>query len=361
MNTNTRRLLGGLATAAVLLLGQGGLVRAASPSPTVGPAPSGPSGAEMLSIQPSLISVSAKPGTTATTTLTIRAAAALDIKIKTQGLSQSTDGGFKAVPAAQDNGAYSARTMITASKDTLSVKPGDTVKLDVNIKVPADAGEGTRYAILTITGLPAGPAASSNVGFGVELGVSAIVEIAGTPQTKTGVVKAITLGQALPGQPLPVDVSFLNTGTTHYGAAPNGLFTTATLQDASGDLLASADISGGPLSIIPTATRDVPLTMTPSKTLAEGAKYHIEVGVGLKDGTVFDRKAMDFTWSGGQVLAPTDAPVQAPPVSSPAAPSTDIGLILGAALLGAAVVGLFVLVVGRARRKPQSNAGAADK
>jgi hypothetical protein len=361
MNTTTRRLLGGLATAAVLLLGPGGFVRAASPSPAVEPAPSGPSGSEMLSIQPSLIDVSAKPGTTATTTLTLRAAAALDISVKTQGLAQSADGGFKAVPGAEDAGAYSARSMITASRETLSVKPGDTVKLDVNIAVPADAGEGTRYAILTITGLPAGASASSNVGFGVELGVSAIVQIAGTSQTKTGEIRDIAVGKALPGQPLPVTVSFLNTGNTHYGATPNELLTTSTLQDDSGAMLASASIPASQTSIVPAFTRAIVLSMTPSAPLIEGRKYHIEVGVGLKDGTVFDRKALDFTWSGGQVLAATGAPVQAPPVSNPAAPATDIAMFLGAALLGAALVGLLVLVVGRARRKPHSGTGAAAK
>jgi hypothetical protein len=352
MNTSTRRLLGGLAAATVFLLAPGWLVRAASPSPSIGPAPSGPSGSEMLSIQPSLINVEARPGATTSVTLTLRAAAALDIRIETQGLAQSADGGFKAVPEAEDSSAYSARSMITAAEETLSVEPGDSVELDVTVAVPADAGEGTRYAILTITGLPADPAASSNVGFGVELGVSAIVQIAGTSQTMTGEIRDIVVGTALPGQPLPVTVEFLNTGNTHYGATPNELLTTSTLQDASGTVLASASVPGSQTSVVPAFARDVALAMTPSRALADGSTYHLEVGVGLRDGTVFDRKAIDFTWRSGGVLGATAAPVAALP-GVPAPPSTDVGLLLTAALVGAAVAGLLVYVT-RARRKPQA-------
>ena len=358
MNTSTRRLLGGLATAAVLLLGQGGLVRGASPSPVIAP-PSGPTGNEMLSVQPSLISLSAKPGSTTSTKLTLRAAAALSGTIKSQGLAQGTDGSFKSVPDAQDVSPYSARTMITASAQNLDLKPGDKVDVTVTITVPANVGDGTRYSLLTITGLPAGAGASSNVGFGVELGVSTIVQIAGTPQTKTGEIHDISVGKPLPGQPLPVTVDFLNTGNVHYGAIPDELVTTSTLQDAAGTLLATASANGNQLSVIPTFSRDVALTMTPSTALVDGAKYHLEVGVGLKDGTVLDRKALDFTWSGGRVLGETSAPVQAP--GSTSSSSTDAGAIIAAALIGAAIVAVLLLVPSRMRRRPRPVSGVTDR
>ena len=362
MNTSTRRLLGGLAIAAVLLLGQGGSVRAADPSATPIPAaPSGPTGNEMLSVQPSLISLTAKPGATTTAQLTVRSAANLSVTIKTQGLGQALDGSFTALAPDKDTGAFSARSMITASPESLTVKPGDTIKLNVNIAVPANAGDGTRYAILTITGMPPAPAGSSNVGFGVELGVSTIVQIANTPQHKTGTIDGIDIGKALPGQPLPVTVSFKNTGDTHYGAVPDELVTSATLQDAAGAELASATANGNQLSLIPGFTRGMPLTMTPSKPLVDGTTYHIEVGAGLKDGTIFDRKAMDFTWSGGGALSPTAAPISAPPASAPTPATSDTGLIIAAAMLSAGVVALLFLILPRIRRRPNSDGGAADK
>jgi len=361
MNTSTRRLLSGLATATVLLLGQGGSVHAASPSPAAIPStPTGLTGNEMLSVQPSVIDVTARPGAATKAQLTVRAAASLAVTVTPQGLGQATDGNMTPLPPDKDSGTFSARSMITATPESLDMKPGDTMTLDVNIAVPADAGEGTRYAILTVTGMPPSPSGSSNVGFGVELGVSAIVHIADTPQTKTGEIKGIDIGKSLPGQALPVNVSFLNTGNTHFGAIPNELAGTATLQDATGAQIGSASISGNNISVLPGYVRALNLAMTPSVALVDGAKYHLETGVGLKDGTIFDRKAMDFTWSGGAVLSPTKAPIQAPASAAPSS-GTDPALIILVAVVTAAGVALLFLVLPRVRRRPNADGGDAAK
>ncbi|HWT50025.1 MAG TPA: hypothetical protein VN255_16145, partial [Mycobacterium sp.] len=329
MNTRARRLLSGIAIAAVLLLGQGAFVRAAGPSATpfassVATPASGPTGNEMLSVQPSLLSLTAKAGATTTAQLTIRAAANLSLTIKAQGLGQGIDGNFTTLNPDQDASPYSARAMLSVSPDSLTVKPGDTVKLTVSVAVPANVGDGSRYAILSITGFPPSPSGSSNVGFGVELGVSTIIQIANTTQTKTGSIDGIDVAKALPGQALPVTVSFKNTGNSHFGATPDELVASAVLLDSTGAQLASATADGNNLSVLPSFVRDMPMSMTPSKALVDGSKYHIEVGVGLKDGTVFDRKALDFTWSGGGVISSTPAPLQTPPVSSPT-PTSDTG------------------------------------
>lgn len=359
MNTTSRRLLGGLAVATALLLGQGGFVRAAGPasspsSPPVSsqaPAPAGgPTGNEMLSVQPSLLSLTARAGTTTTAELTIRSAANLSLTIKAQGLGQAKDGNFLTLPADQDASPDSARTMLTVSPATLTVKPGDSVKLNVSVAVPANAGDGTRYAILSITGFPPSPSGSANVGFGVELGVSTIVQIAGTTQTKTGEIDAIDVGKSLPGEALPVTVAFKNTGNSHFGAVPDELVASAVLLDGAGAQLASATASGNQLSLVPTFIRELPLSMAPSKALVDGAKFHIEVGVGLKDGTIFDRKAIDFTWSGGALVSSTPAPLQTPSVSSPA-PANDTGLMIAAAVGGALAVALVMLILPRLRRR----------
>jgi hypothetical protein len=89
-----------------------------------------------------------------------------------------------------------------------------------------------------------------------------------------------------------------------------------------------------------------------------GTKYHLEVGVGLKDGTIFDRKALDFTWSGGAVLGATSAPIQTPPVSSQTTTSTDTVTIVGAALLGAAGVLILFFIITRLRRRGRPDDGA---
>jgi hypothetical protein len=95
--------------------------------------------------------------------------------------------------------------------------------------------------------------------------------------------------------------------------------------------------------------------MTPSSALVPGGRYHLEVGVGLKDGTIFDRKAIDFTWSGGEVLGETGAPIQTPPVAS--GQPTDLGVIIAAAAIGALAVALLFWGTSRARRRRRPDVG----
>src|SRR5262245_41037327 len=283
MNISIHRLLGGLAVVAVLVLGGGSSVLAADPTATPGStAPSGPSGDEMLSVQPSLIGISADPGAAITVPLTLRAAADLQIVVQSRGLAQATDGSFKAVGEADDATPFSARQMLSAEPGSFEMHPGETKVVNVHVAVPTDVGEGTRYAILTITGNPiAAPGSSDNVGFGVELGVSTIVQIADTQQTRLGEISALSIGEALPGQPLPVRVTFDNTGNSHYGAIPNELLTTAVLQDPTGTQIATATANGNQLSVIPGFTRAIDLRMTPDHALVDNTTYHLEVGVGL--------------------------------------------------------------------------------
>jgi hypothetical protein len=302
-----------------------------------------------------VLALNAKPGETTKAQLTVRAAVALAVSVQAQGLGQTTDGNMSAVPPDKDTSTFSARSMVTATPTSLQMQPGDKATIDVTVVLPAEAGDGTRYAILTITGMPPGPTGSANVGFGVELGVSAVVTIAGTPQNKTGSIQAINVGKSLPGEALPVDVAFLNTGNTHYGAIPDELVATAVLQDASGTDLADATANGNQISVLPSFVRDLNLAMTPKAALVDGATYHLEAGVGLKDGSILDRKAIDFTWSGGEILGPTSAPIQLPPTAAPAA--TDPAVIVLAAALGAAAVAVVFLVASRLRRRQPPERG----
>jgi hypothetical protein len=360
----TGRMFRALLLGALLALGQSGLAHAESPS--VPPAPTdlrSPTGTEMLSVEPSLIGVDVKPGVTSVTELTLHAAVAQDIKVTVDGLGQQTDGSFQSLPADKDTSPYSARPMITVEPQAFKMQPGDTQKVTVTIIVPPDAGKGTRYAIVGISGLPS--SGEQNVGFGVALGVSALVNIAGTQPDRAGVISALTVGEALPGEPLPVTASLQNTGDTHYGKTPYDLIETATLQDASGDMVGTGKVTLTGNSIVPTFTRDTQLKLELTKPLSNG-RYHLEVGAGLADGTVLDRKAMDFDWSGGAVLSQTAAPavLKAAPAALPATASDSAGppviaiAALGA-LVGAVIVGLLVLVPLR-RRRP-TTAGTAGK
>jgi hypothetical protein len=282
------------------------------------------------------------PGATDTTELTVHAGVALAVTVEADGLGQSQDGAFQPVAADKDTSPYSARSTITFTPASFQMQPGGSQKIAVTVGVPKDAGEGSRYAILKITGIPASGA--QNVGIGVQLGVTSVVALASTTQTRLGAISDLAVAKALPGQPLPVTGLLKNTGDSHYGATPNQIYTLATLQNANGDLLSTerATLTGN--SIIPSFARKFSLAMSLSHPLSDG-RYHLEVEAGLQDGTILDRSALDFELAGQSIQGATSAPAHGLAVPGGGSDSSYL-LILGilfGALMSALVVGVFVL------------------
>jgi hypothetical protein len=352
MSALAGRLSRALLFGAFLALGQVGLANANSP--TVDPPPTdlqAPTGDEMLSVVPSLVAVDVRPGGSTSAELTVRAAVPLDVTITPAGLHQASNGSFASVAADSDFSLYSARPMVAVAPTTFRLEPGEPEKVTVTIAVPADAGEGTRYAIIKISALPAGR--NENVGIGIELGVTTLVGLTGTPQVRTGVISDLKVGASLPGQPLPVLVTLENTGGTHYGNPPYALTTTATLQDEDGNLVASGQAALSGNSIVPGFSRELTLQLDLARPPSPGS-YRLEVGAGLEDGTVLDRKALDFEWAGGEVLGATPAPPQGP--AGTGGP-TDALILIVAGIVAAAVAILVLAILLRPRRPRRGSAG----
>lgn len=339
MHSPTRRLIGAVSLGGLLALGQGGLSSAASPAPVQQTPPADGT----LSVAPALLGMAVKPGETGTTELVLRAGVPLNVQIAANGLGQGPGGDFEPVPADRDTSAFSARSMLTIAPESFRMRPGGQQKVKVTLSVPDDAGEGTRYAVLKITGTPRG--GGKNVGIRAELGVTSIFTLDKTSQTHTGAIEDLTVDQRLAGgEALAVSAMLKNTGNSHFGAAPNQVITSATLRSANGDVVAADTSTMTGNSTVPTFSRRFTVSLTPSQPVSDG-RYHLEVIAGLQDGTVLDRTALDFDALSGAVLGATSAPIT---VISPPAPPDDLPLILSAMLLWAAgAVALLALVRGR--------------
>lgn len=339
MNTPAGRLVRALLLGALLVVGQGGAAVAQTSKET-------PSGLETLTAEPSLIIATVEPGETRTAELTLRAGAGLDIKIEPQGLGQSPAGDFEFVPKAEDRTPYSARPLIKVAPQRFRMKKGESRQIKVTIRVPRDAGEGARYALLQVSGTPV--PGEGNVAVGVALGVSAIITLADTSQTRIGVIEDLAIASAPPGQPLPVTAVLKNTGNTHFGAQPIGMYAAATLRNANGAEIATNRTALTGNSIIPTFGRAVELSLAPGQPLAPG-RYQVEMEVGFDDGTVLDRATTDLEIPGGAVLPATGGPS-----------SEDLPLLL-AGLLGALAAALVLITIFGTRRLHRRTAGASDK
>jgi hypothetical protein len=343
MNSPTRRAARGILLASSLALVMAGAVSAA-PSQAASSQPTAPSGAT-LTAQPSVITTTIKPGGKDTSTLTLRAGQDLDIAIEPQGLGQSpADGGFVFVAAAADTSPYSARSFITVTPAAFQMKAGETKTVSVAVTLPSGKAEGERYAIVKVNGHPAGSA--GNVGIGVALGVSVLVNMPNATTTLSGKIGDLAANGLIGGSPLTVTGTIDNTGDAHFGAAPSMLYQAATLRDASGAALATTRKTMSGNSIVPTYGRAFSLTLDPGYTVPPG-KYTVDVEVGLQDGPVLDRATTEVGTPSGAVAGVTGTPSAGDTQSAPV-------LLLGA---GLAVLLIGVLVVGRRmrRRRPAAS------
>jgi hypothetical protein len=214
----------------------------------------------------------------------------------------------------------------------------------LTIRVPRDVGEGTRYAIVKVTGDPV-PGEGGNVGAAVALGVTTLVEIANTSRTRAGVIQDLAVGETPPGAPIGLSARLRNTGNTHYGAPPFVVHASAQLRNGGGTMLATTRSILEGNSVVPTFERDFDLSLAPIQALAPG-RYQVDVEVRLDDGTVLDRATAYFDLADGAVLPAVDTHPgdQGPPP-------------LLIALLGAlaGMAGLLVLLTPRLRSRRQAS------
>jgi len=352
MRSRVRRLAQTLLLGTLLLLGQTGISNAAHPVDTSSAVPATaqqtpPAGT--LSVVPPIVSLTVAPGATATADLTIHSGVLEKISLQAQGLGQSPDGSFTYVAADKDASAYSARSMLSVSPTSLQMQPGDDQKITVSVSVPRDAGAGTRYALIRITGTPG--TGDQNVGLGVELGVPALISLANTTASHLGSVEGLTV-DAAGGQPLVVDGQIRNTGNTHYGAAPNQVNADATLFDASNKQIAEGRTVLTGNSIVPTFSRDFKVSLAATKNLAAG-HYRVQVTAKLQDGTLLGTAALAFDISGGAVEGATYTPAQDSTQNGGSDGSLLIVALLGGVIGGALLMGLVAVW---ARRKAAGSA-----
>ena len=341
--------------AALLAVGYGGPSMAASPTPAQ-PAQAHQSaqvqqsaGAGTLNVSPTIISLSVQPGGTASADLTLRADILETVRLEADGLGQAADGSFQFLPAEKDASSYSARTMLSVSPSgSFEMQAGSSQKITVTVRVPGNAGNGTRYAILRITGTPG--TGDSNVGIGVQLGVPALINLTNTTATRSGSLDGLAISGTA-GQPIIVDGAIKNTGDSHFGAAPNQVTSSATLLDGKGAAITSGRTTLDGNSVVPTFSRSFSITMPTARGLSAG-RYRVEVKAILQDGTVLDQKELAFDLSAEGVLGATFVPVEGTTKGGSGGLDGSIVLLvgLGGVLMGALLVAI-VTVAGRRQRR----------
>lgn len=211
---------------------------------------------------------------------------ASDYAVDVLGFGQSADwGSYTPLTAADDRGAYSARTLVTVESPVIHIDPGQRVAFNATIRVPQDVGEGGRYAIIHIH--PAAIPGGGQTGFATAIIVPVMLTIQNTKLVETGTIREIAVGDIVVGKPITVSTTLKNTGNHHY----YGVVNQVNVTDSGGVILATAKSDPSANAIIPgqSVRFDIPV----STPLAAGT-YILKSDM-LLNGMVLDSRTTSIT------------------------------------------------------------------
>jgi len=239
------------------------------------------------------------PGEVVTHTLTVSAGAACDITIKAGGIAQTTDGGYALLDAGLDTSPYSALGFITVDKESLHLEPGSPGEITATIAIPEDAGDGGRYALLSIN---TRPESSSSVGVATAVNIPVFLTLKNSRLDHTGTITGISTGSIASGSPVEIWTAFRNTGNHHYKIRGE-----VTVISSQGEILDTLFTELTPNSLVPGMSRRLTTNFVPAENLPAGT-YLIKSKVMLAD---------------GQILAEAEGTFEVPVVYVPPPPPAE--------------------------------------
>ncbi|MGA2933798.1 MAG: hypothetical protein ABSD81_01425 [Methanomicrobiales archaeon] len=210
-----------------------------------------------------------------------------DYAIDVGGFGETPDGIYQSLPASNDTSSFSARPYITVNQPTVHLNPGEREYSNITIRVPANAPDGGRYALILVHPAPAAGGAGSGISTAVQIPV--MLTIAGSTLTQTGSITNLATGEMVTGEPIKILTTLKNTGNYHY----YGAFVNVTVTDAAGKVVATTSTDPSRPAIIPgyAITFVTPITAT----LSPGT-YTVKADAKLADGMVLlDSKTASFT------------------------------------------------------------------
>ena len=193
----------------------------------------------------------------------------MDIGIEVRGYGFSADGIIQVLEPDADDSPYSAREYLSLSMDSFHLEPGDSQNVTVTARIPAEVGDGGRYAIVFIHTVPAGGS-----GFAVVTAVAVPVRltISGSKLTSDSEITEVSLSEIAPQEPLEVTVALTNNGNCHYKPQVEVKIS------SQGKAVATCPAVNSSSSLIPGYTQEFNLSIVADEPLPAGT-YEIDIVV----------------------------------------------------------------------------------
>ena len=213
----------------------------------------------------------------------------LDLNVSIKGIGQTLDGANIRLRDEEDRSPYSARSFLRTNRSIVSIPPGGTGKIFIEGSVPANVGEGGRYALVSLSKYQE-PNKSGNggVGVGLAIDIPVILTIKDTELIKSGEITGLMLSRPIEREMQNISLIFVNTGNYHYRALAN-----VTIENKEGDILASGSTPISFSSIIPDNKRLFNISIVPEEGLKPG-NYSLNAMVSLEDGNILDTEKTSF-------------------------------------------------------------------
>ena len=227
--------------------------------------------------------------------------APMDVQVDVLGFGQGLDMGYTPLAPAQDTSPYSARPFITLDKSSVHISPGSSETVTAGISLPANAGSGGRYALLSVH--PVSQVQAVQTAFTIPI----MITITGQPVTETGSILEISSGGSY-----SILTTFTNTGNHHYYSTVNSV----TVKDTSGRTIADVAGSPTPFAIIPGATVQY---QTMLNKLVPAGSYTVVSKLALPGGALLAERTATVTFA-----EPIQSAVAVPAQTYAASPQTEV-------------------------------------
>jgi hypothetical protein len=265
---------------------------------------------------------------------------AMDITVETRGLGQRTDGSYLELTPQEDNLSLSSRTFIvTISPPSFHLDPGSSQVVTASIEVPGDIGDGSRYAVIYIRGVPTQQAV---VAFMPAIDVPVIITHGNLDIQ--GDITDLSAQDVISGAPITIATTLTNQGNHHFKAVNS-----VTMKDGTGRVLAAGAELSTPCSIIPGYAYVFNNVLVIPGDIEPGT-YYVQSVVKMDNGTgLTEEMTLNLTERYQPQVTPSAIARtrQAQPTQEPVGISwAFVGITIG----GIAVLGTVIIVVSRRRR-----------
>jgi len=244
-----------------------------------------------LSVAGAKIQESVSPGQVKTYTINVGDTTSdpMDVTVEVRGLGNYITGPIQALPAENDSSIYSARQFITASPASFHLEPGQSHDVTVTVNVPADVGDGGRYADIFIYTAPSG---GGQIGVSLAVSAQVLLTINGSNLIKTGQILSVAVPQPQSEQLFATIATIKNTGNYHYKVTFNG-----TITNEQGQVMGTAWQTNSVYNLMPTFSQQVAIPLNISEELSPGT-YYLTIEADTQDGILLDTRTTTFVLTG---------------------------------------------------------------